>query len=115
MDVVKKRKSRRVRGAELVVTGGITMFLSSIMAWFAPAAICVYGLYRWFFRKSYKDGITIMAVGIILILLLKGPLSFLLWLSTVAGGTLVGFGAVLMIWPTRKKKGEIIIEYEEEN
>ncbi len=99
-----EKKSRRIRGAELVVTGGATMFVSSILGWMAPVALCVYGLYRWFLRKSYKDGIISVAVGILLVTLLRGPLNAFLWISMLAGGLLLGLGAVMMILPSRKSE-----------
>ena len=49
MNFLAKGKNRRVRGAELVVTGGITMLLSATIDWLAPVALCVYGAYRWLF------------------------------------------------------------------
>lgn len=107
-----QKKNRRLRGAELVLTGGITMFLSSIVSWLAPAAFCIYGIYRWLFRKSYKDGITSLALGIILMVLLKGPLSFLLWLSMAVGGVAVGIGGVMMLLPS-KKSGEVEVKPSE--
>ena len=102
MNFLLKKKSRRLRGAELVLTGGVTMFLSNIVSWLAPAAFCIYGIYRWLFKKSYKDGITSLAVGILLMILLKGPLSFLLWLSMAAGGVVLGVGAFMMFFPSKK-------------
>jgi hypothetical protein len=105
MDFLENRKSRRVRGAELVVTGGVTMFLSSILGWVAPIAFCVYGVYRWLLRKSYKEGITSLAIGILLLTLLRGPLNAFLWLSMLAGGFLLGLGLILMILPSRKSDG----------
>ncbi len=98
-----KKKSRRLRGAELVVTGGATMFLSNLVGWLAPATFCVYGAYRLVLRKSYKDGITSLAVGILLLTLLKGPLTGLMSIAMAAGGLLLGLGAVMMIFPGRKK------------
>ena len=97
-----KKKSRRLRGAELVVTGGITVFLSYIASWLAPAAFCVYGLYRWIFKKSYKDGIISLAVGILLVILLKGPLDFVVTLAMATGGTAAGIGALMMFFPGKK-------------
>lgn len=104
MRAVERRKSRRVRGAELVVTGGVTMFFSNILGWVAPAAFCIYGVYRLLFRKSYRDGIISLAVGILLMTLLRGPFHGLLWLSMLAGGVLLGIGAVLMIIPAKNSK-----------
>ncbi|MCP4751753.1 MAG: hypothetical protein GY866_12725 [Proteobacteria bacterium] len=99
MKFLQKYKSRRVRGAELVVTGGITLFLSNVIGYLAPVALCGYGLYRWLVRKSYKDGIVSIAAGILLLILLKGPLSFLLWLPLAAGALLLLGGAFMMIFP----------------
>ncbi len=108
MGFLIKKKSKRIRGAELVVTGGATMFLSYIAGWLAPVTLCVYGAYRWFLRKSYKDGITSVAVGVLLMTLLNGPLSSLLEISMVAGGLLLGIGAIMMILPS-KKDGDVEI------
>lgn len=105
MDELDKPKNRRVRGAELVVTGGITLFLSAFVSTLAPVGLCLYGLYRWFLRKSYKEGITTLAVGILALYLLNGPLSFVEYLLYGAGGFLLALGAVLMLFPSRK--GEV--------
>ncbi|MBU2515339.1 hypothetical protein KJ966_28820 [bacterium] len=96
------KKNRRIRGAELVVTGGATMFLSNIVGWLAPVTLCIYGAYRWIFKKSYKDGITSIAVGILLMTLLKGPLGFLLWIAMLGGGLLLGIGAIMLVLPSKK-------------
>ncbi len=101
MKFLQKHKSRRVRGAELVVTGGITIFLSSILNWAAPLALCGFGLYRWLVRKSYKEGIVAIAAGVLLIFLMKGPLSFLLWLSMAAGIAILVLGAIMMVLPAK--------------
>ncbi len=98
-----KKKGRRLRGAELVVTGGATMFLSNIVGWLAPAALCVYGIYRLILKKSYKDGMISLAAGILLLTLLRGPLDVFLTVSMAAGGLLLGLGAVMMILPSSKK------------
>jgi hypothetical protein len=104
-----KKKSRRLRGIELVVTGGATMFLSNIVGWLAPATLCVYGLYRLILRKSYKDGMISTAAGILLLTLLRGPLSGLMTVSMAAGGVLLGLGAILMILPKKKDDGDDVI------
>ena len=104
MGELEKKKSRRLRGAELVVTGGATMFLSKVVGWLAPATFCVYGAYRLVLKRSYKDGIVSLAVGVLLLTLLSGPLSGLMSIVMGAGGFLVGIGAVLMILPKKKKK-----------
>ncbi len=98
-------KSRRVRGAEMVVTGGITLFLSSFFTTLGPIALCAYGVYRWFLRKSYKDGIISLAVGILLLFLLNGPLSFVPYILYGTGGFLLALGAVFMVLPSKKPEG----------
>lgn len=104
MKELEKPKSRRIRGAELVVTGGITLFLSSFITFLAPVGLCAYGLYRWFLRKSYKDGIISLAVGILTLYLLRGPFSFVEYILYGTGGFLLALGAVLMIIPKRKQE-----------
>lgn len=111
MGFLDKRKSRRVKGAELVVAGGATMFLSNIVGWLAPAALGIYGLYRMLLKKSYKDGIISLALGVLLITLLRGPVDLFLTVAMAAGGLLLGFGAILMILPSSKsQEKEIEIE-----
>jgi len=97
-----KPKSRRIRGAELVVTGGITLFLSSFFTTLGPIALCAYGVYRLFLRKSYKDGIISLAVGVLLMFLLNGPLNFIPYILYGAGGFLLALGAVFMVLPGKK-------------
>ncbi len=104
MQELEKPKSRRIRGAELIVTGGITLFVSSFITWLGPIGLCGYGLYRWLMRKSYKDGITSLAVGILLLVLLRGPLSFIDYLLYGTGGFLIALGAVFMLLPGSKKE-----------
>lgn len=103
MDQLDKPKSRRVRGAELVVTGGLTLFLSSFVTFLAPIGLCAYGLYRWLLRKSYKDGIISLAVGVLTLYLLNGPFSFVEYLLYGTGGFLLALGAVFMVLPVRNK------------
>ena len=55
MKELEKPKSLRIRGAELIVTGGVTLFFSKFMLWLGPFALCGFGLYRWLIRKSYKE------------------------------------------------------------
>jgi hypothetical protein len=97
-----KPKNRRIRGAELVVTGGITLFLSKFLIALGPIALCGYGIYRWFLRKSYKDGIISLAVGVLLLFLLNGPLNFVPYLLYGTGGFLLALGAVFMVLPAKK-------------
>ena len=106
MKELEKPKSLRIRGAELVVTGGVTLFFSKFVLWLGPFALCGYGLYRWLIRKSYKDGIIILASGMLLMLLLKGPFSFVGYLLYGAGGFLIALGAVLMLLPGKKREVE---------
>ena len=103
MNELEKPKSRRVRGAELVVTGGITLFFSGFLTFLAPVGLCAYGLYRWLLRKSYKDGIISLAVGVLTLYLSNGPFSFVEYLLYGAGGIMLALGAVLMILPKRKQ------------
>ena len=111
MGFLEKRKSRRIRGAEFVVTGGITMFLAKVVSWLAPAGFGLYGLYRIFIKKSYKDGIVSLAVAILLLTLFKGAFDIFLMVAMASGGFLLGLGAVLMILPSKKNK-EIEIKAE---
>lgn len=104
MDELEKPKSRRIRGAELVVTGGITLFLSKFVLALGPLGLCAYGIYRWFLRKSYKDGIVSLAGGVLALYLLNGPFSFVEYLLYGTGGFLLALGAVLMILPSRNKE-----------
>jgi branched-subunit amino acid transport protein AzlD len=104
MGFLRKFKHRRVRGAELVVTGGVTLFLSYAFYWLAPGMICVYGVYRWLVKKSYRDGIISLAAGILLIILLNGPFGFVLSLLKGTGIFLIVIGAILMLSPSRKPK-----------
>lgn len=107
MNFLKNIRKRRVRGAELVVTGGLTLFLGSFATFLAPVTLCGYGLYRWLFKKSYPDGITSIAVGIISVLLLSGPLSFIPTLLLSLGGILAVIGAIMMVFPGKKDTSEI--------
>jgi len=104
MNELEKPKNRRVRGAELVVTGGITLFLSKFVLFLAPVGICIYGIYRLFLKKSYRDGITSLAVGVLALYLLNGPFSFIEYLLYGAGGFMLALGAVMMFFPRRKKE-----------
>ncbi len=104
MKELEKPKSRRIQGAELIVTGGVTLFVSKFLLWLGPVGLCGYGLYRWLVRKSYKDGITSLAVGILLLFLLNGPLSFIDYLLYGTGGFLIALGAVFMLLPGKKKE-----------
>ncbi len=104
MKELEQPKSRRIRGAELIVTGGVTLFVSNFITWLGPIGLCGYGLYRWLMRKSYKDGITSLAAGILLLVLLNGPLSFVDYLLYGTGGFLIALGAVFMILPGKKKE-----------
>ncbi|MBT3226785.1 MAG: hypothetical protein HN580_21045 [Deltaproteobacteria bacterium] len=102
MKELEKPKSLRIRGAELIVTGGVTLFFSKFMLWLGPFALCGFGLYRWLIRKSYKEGIISLAVGILLLFLLNGPFSFIAYLLYGTGGFLVALGAVFMLLPGKK-------------
>ena len=106
MNFLKNIKKRRVRGAELVVTGGLTLFLGNFATFLAPVTLCGYGLYRWIFKKSYPDGITSIAVGIISVLLLSGPLSFVPTLLLSIGGGMAVIGAIMMFFPSGKDTSE---------
>ncbi len=101
MKFLEKRKSRRVWGAELVVTGGVTLFLSYVGSWLAPLGLCLYGGYRWFLKKSYKDGVVSLALGILLLVLLNGPLKGVLGILYGVGGLILLVGAIMMILPNK--------------
>ena len=100
MNFLQRFKNRKVQGAELVVTGGIMMIFSKIiMVYLAPLAVIGYGAYRWLIKKNYRQGITSIAAGIILLVLMKWPLSFLASLPLGIGALILVYGAFLMIMP----------------
>ncbi|MFH2132145.1 MAG: hypothetical protein ABIK68_17340 [bacterium] len=101
MQDLENSKSRRVQGAELVVMGGMTLFFSRFILWLAPFVLCAYGLYRLLFRRSYKDGITSLAIGILTMFLFYGPFRFVEYLLYGVGGFQLALGAVLMIMPDK--------------
>ena len=93
-----KTVSRRVRGAELVLIGTALVTSKWILGVLAPLVLSGYGLYRWLVRKSYGEGITLVAVGALLWLLLTySPLKVILWIPLAIGMLTVLYGAVLMI------------------
>jgi hypothetical protein len=103
MKMIDRFKNKKVKGAELVVTGGIFIFFAEVMiGYLAPIVLCGYGLYRWFFRKRYNEGIIAVAVGILLLVLLRGPLQFLQWIPYAAGALLMIYGTFLMVVPGDK-------------
>ncbi len=98
MKFLKKSENKRVRGAELVLTGGALIFSKFLLGWIAPLALVGFGLYRWLVRKSYAEGVVIMAVGMLLWVLLKFTLlSWILWIPMTAGIFVLIYGAFLMI------------------
>jgi hypothetical protein len=99
----KKGVSRRLFGAELVVTGGVLMAAKFLLASVAPFALSVYGIYRLFLRRSYPDGIIFLASGILLWVILK-PFGFLLWVPILLGVGMIGVGGYYMIAPGAKKQ-----------
>lgn len=93
-----KPTSRRIRGAELVLIGTALVTAKWILGVLAPLVLSGYGLYRWLIRKSYGEGITLIAVGALLWLLLTySPLKLILWVPLAIGMLTVLYGAVLMI------------------
>jgi len=101
MKLLEKRRSRRVRGAELVVTGGALIISKFILGWLAPMSLAVYGLYRWVVGKSYGEGIILIASGVLLGILLKTILSGLLNLFLYGGVVVLAIGCLLMILPSK--------------
>jgi hypothetical protein len=101
MNALDKKRNRRVRGAELVVTGGALIISKFVLGWLAPVSLCVYGLYRWLFRKSYGEGIVLIASGVLLGILLKTILSGLLNLFLYGGIVVLAIGCLLMILPSK--------------
>lgn len=99
MKFLEKRRNKRVRGAELVVTGGALIASKFVLGWLAPLSLGVYGLYRWLVRKSYTEGIVLIASGVLLGILLKTILSGLLSLFLYGGIVALLIGAFLMIFP----------------
>jgi hypothetical protein len=100
MNWLDRFRNKKVKGAELVVTGGIVIFFAEIVVgYLAPIALCGYGLYRWFIRKRYNEGIVAIAIGILLLVLLRGPLLFLQWIPYAVGAILMVYGAFLMVMP----------------
>jgi len=100
MKPLQRFRNKKVKGAELVVTGGVILFFAEmVIGYLAPIALCGFGLYRWFFRKKYNEGIIAIASGIILLLLLRGPLHFLHWIPYAAGGLIMAYGVFLMVLP----------------
>ncbi|MBU2643787.1 hypothetical protein KKI24_03705 [bacterium] len=104
MQDLENSKSRRVQGAELVVMGGMTLFFSRFVLWLAPFVLCAFGVYRLLFRRSYKDGIISLAVGILTITLFYGPFRFVEYLLYGVGGFLLVMGAVLMVLPDKDRE-----------
>ncbi len=99
MNFLKKYTRKKVRGAELVLTGGALIFTKFLLPWAAPLALGVYGLYRWLVKKSYGDGIVIIASGMLLWVLLEfTPLGWILWLPLIAGIAILVYGAILMLF-----------------
>ena len=100
----KKEVSKRVRGAELVLIGTALFFSKFVIGTLAPLAISAWGAYRWLVRKSYKEGVVLVATGVLLLFLLKwSPLAFLLYVPMIAGIGVLIWGAVLMIMGKKKE------------
>ncbi|MCP4296430.1 MAG: hypothetical protein GY786_12570 [Proteobacteria bacterium] len=99
----KKGVSRRLFGAELVVTGAVLMTAKFLLGSIAPFALSAYGIYRMLLRKSYPDGVTFLASGILLWGALK-LFGFLLWLPMLVGVGMIVSGGYYMIAPGAKEK-----------
>lgn len=93
-----KTPGRRVRGAELVLIGTALVTSKFILSAIAPLVLSVFGLYRWLIRKRYGEGITCVATGALLWLLLTySPLKIILWIPFFIGMLTALYGAILMI------------------
>lgn len=91
--------SRRVRGAELVLIGTALVTSKFILGAVAPLVLSAFGLYRWLIRKRYGEGITFIATGALLWLLLTHtPLQIILWIPFAIGMLILLYGAILMIF-----------------
>ena len=104
MKSIEKRRSRRVRGAELVVTGGALILSKFVLGWLAPLSLGVYGLYRWIVKKSYAEGIVLIASGVLLGILLKTVLSGFLNLFLYGGIVVLALGCLFMILPGKSEE-----------
>ncbi|MBU3914892.1 hypothetical protein KKA14_05095 [bacterium] len=106
MNFPQKHKNRRVLGAELIVTGGVTMFLSWFLLWTAPIGLGVYGLYSWLVKKSSKDGLIFVASGIALFAVIKF-LNPLIWIIYAISGLIIVTGSILLFVPKKKIESDI--------
>ena len=86
----KKGLSRRIRGLQLMAVG-VPLLLSKFLLGLAPLALSGYGLYRWLFKKSKKDGIFFTVGGVVLFAVVK-VFGFLLWLPVIAGAGMLLVG-----------------------
>ncbi len=105
MNFLQKHKNKRILGAELVVTGGVTLFLSWLLPLTAPIGLGIYGLYCWLVRKSYKDGFIFVASGIALFAVIK-LLNPLFWILYAIGGIIMLTGAVFLFAPKKEVKSD---------
>jgi len=101
MKFLEKRRNRRVRGAELVITGGALIASKFVLSWLAPLALGVYGLYRWLVKKSYAEGIVLIASGVLLGILLKTIFAGLLTIFLYGGIVVLAIGCLFMILPSK--------------
>ncbi len=101
MNFLQKKRNKRILGAELVVTGGVTLFLSWLLPLTAPIGLGIYGLYSWLVKKSYKDGAIFVSSGIALFVLIKF-LNPLFWIIYSIGGIIMIIGAIMIFSPKKK-------------
>ena len=105
--IKKKAVSKRVKGAELVLTGGALFFSQFLLKTLAPLALSAYGLYRWFIRKNYPQGVMFTASGVLLFFLMRWtPLGWVLWIPSVAGIGLMLYGGFQMLRGDKNKELE---------
>lgn len=96
--------SKKVKGAELVLAGIALSLSEFFLATLAPLAISAYGVYRWLVRKNLKQGIFLMAVGVLVYLFLRtGIGAFLLKLPIALGVVMILWGAGLMIFSKKRE------------
>ncbi|MGK0288725.1 MAG: hypothetical protein ACI86H_000144 [bacterium] len=93
-----KSKNQRVKGAELIIVGGLVL-LGNSLSFFVGIAIILYGIYRVFLQKSYPIGTASIILGI-LILSFSGTLRSML---LVGGLILIIYGMYLLFSPKKDK------------
>ena len=95
-----KSKNKRVKGAELVIFGGLALFLNVVLPYMAPIAFILYGIYRLALQKNYPEGIISIAFGILIWIFLKKILYMIL---LVGGIVLLVYGMYLLFSPQKEK------------